>query len=404
MRMNKRKRKLLNNLKICFFALILSTLFRVIVEKVPFFKESYLDPILNSKGRGVYLFSYYTMLAGILALFFSLKRKKCWPSLLAMSLMPLLIFWYVNTPRVWLYLILLAIAGILCAIDFFEEVTDVLDLAEDGLLEDDLYSVDMEYCYRQGAKKALKEFLPNLAKSSLYVAFLAVIVMTVSWPQWYRGKASMWGYTKEEAKDMAVATNRRDYQSTEDSFRWEGNRETLVKLSDDIWKTLSFDERMWVLQEVLNIECAYLGIDSCQLLVEDIRQYGIAGYYRDSAGSVSVEREYVKRDRSTDSVYVVLHEVYHALQYSAVEDYMELKKTGKLNENLRYYRDCEKWADEMKHYKSGAQAKDFSEFYAYDSQAMETSADQYAEDWVVEYYRYATDLYYQMYDSVLIGE
>lgn len=402
-------------LKITMFTLILATVFRLLFEKIPYVQQNYIAALTDGKLWMRYLVGSYSMVLLALVLFFLLKKERTWGNLICIALLPIAYIWsMVLFHAVAVFLICFAAFSLL---DVWLEKMYYEDVVEEGILEyepdydgEDPYDAReiKDFINGKCVKVFFRQFFPNQAKALLWMAFFVLVYVSASDPSWFKGKVvepekaavstgQRLGYTEETAKEIVIATNTRDYLSSEESYHWEDNKETLVKLHKDIWVTLSFEERLDLLQELLNLECAYLGVESCQLIAEDIKQFNLAGYYWEANHYIAIEKEYVNRARSQEAIWIILHESYHIFQHRAVENYEKIKDSEEVNSNLYFYRDCEKWAQEMRHYKSCDSVEDFAEVYQYKSQAMETSAEDYAGKWISEYIDFAAKTYDELY-------
>ena len=91
------------------------------------------------------------------------------------------------------------------------------------------------------------------------------------------------------------------------------------------------------MQTIADIETGRLGIPNVSICIEDLRT-GVRGHYVHSTRTVSINSDYIK---NPDIAKTVLHEVYHAFQFSLVEAYEAVPpeyKSLKIFESARTYR------------------------------------------------------------------
>jgi len=117
----------------------------------------------------------------------------------------------------------------------------------------------------------------------------------------------------------------------------EDQLQTLSMLEADQWTRLSQSEQQAVLQTIADIETGRLGIPDVSIRIEDLRT-GSRGHYAHSIRTVSINSDYIQ---NPDVAKTVLHEVYHAFQFSLVEAYEAVPpeyKSLQIFESARTYR------------------------------------------------------------------
>lgn len=117
----------------------------------------------------------------------------------------------------------------------------------------------------------------------------------------------------------------------------EDQLQTLSMLEADQWTRLSQSEQQAVLQTIADIETGRLGIPDVSIRIEDLRT-GARGHYAHSIRTVSINSDYIQ---NPDVAKTVLHEVYHAFQFSLVEAYEAVPpeyKSLQIFESARTYR------------------------------------------------------------------
>lgn len=195
-----------------------------------------------------------------------------------------------------------------------------------------------------------------------------------------------------EGEILASAPNMRDLNSNTPGNLWESNKDSLKKLSEEIYPTLPFNERIVALQELLNIECEYLGLEPVQLVVMSLKERGLGGFYWDDTRKIAIEISYVESEESLNALYTILHEVYHAYQHDCVREYEKIRENNETNENLLIFRDFEKWENEFNDYCSVEEATALGDIGLYENQAVEQAADAYAEEWISPYWNFINSI------------
>ena len=100
------------------------------------------------------------------------------------------------------------------------------------------------------------------------------------------------------------------------------NIDCLSRLNDSDWFSLSFEEKLDVLQAVANIECRYLGIShELNVVAKDMEQGTILGSYSDRTHTISVSVKSLMYDNPYELVDTICHEAYHAYQHCLVDMY-----------------------------------------------------------------------------------
>lgn len=154
--------------------------------------------------------------------------------------------------------------------------------------------------------------------------------------------------------------------------------DTVKLLKEDSWAKLSTQERLDVLNTIVNIEVRYLGINHSITLECGRLESGIAAYYSNYDEHIVIDITYLSERRAHDSLHAICHECYHAYQHQQVELYSVLPEE---------YRDMLMF-DIVKEYE-----KEFADYTkasedvtAYLSQKCESYAEEYAFAAVDDYY------------------
>ncbi len=161
-------------------------------------------------------------------------------------------------------------------------------------------------------------------------------------------------------------------------------KETVEKLEETVWNTLSEKEKLNVLQVVLNIETTYLGIHPVVLCSDESMRGGYLGVYLSEEERIHINREYLRTASPQECVQTICHEARHAYQQSVV-DALDWDKAEVSNN--RYFKEAAVWREEFSGYVSG-----FEDYENYYGQTVETDAREYASQ--------ATEVYFEFVKSL----
>lgn len=156
----------------------------------------------------------------------------------------------------------------------------------------------------------------------------------------------------------------------------ENNIDTVLLLQEEIWKDLTIQERLDVLQTIANIEANYLGIPN-ELNVKTADLDDILGCYLDTTHEITIDTNTLLNESSWDVLYVLCHEAYHSYEHRLVDIYYQADDPAK---QLRIFRTAILYANEFNNYENGKK-----DYYAYSNQRCEEDANDYAEASVEDY-------------------
>ena len=169
-------------------------------------------------------------------------------------------------------------------------------------------------------------------------------------------------------KSNVQATN----SQTGEEWTIANNIETVCKLQDSVWRGLSLDERMDVLQVIANIEANYLGTRyELNVSASPLDEY-VLGQFNENSHSITLDMEHVKFDSSEDVLTSLLHECRHGYQHSCVALLDDFKEEDK---NLYIYR-------EIAEYKYGFDNYNKIPYY---TNPVEMDSRKYAREAVEDY-------------------
>lgn len=168
-----------------------------------------------------------------------------------------------------------------------------------------------------------------------------------------------------------------DTSSSYDSLLAD-SAETIALLDENIWTSLTVQEKAEVLQGLANLERSVLGLpNELNVCVVNMKEENLWGYYDDSTHEIVIDMDLLLNGSAKDSLRCLVHEAFHSLEHRMVDLY---EKTDSSNKNLWIFRKANIYAEEFEHYNNGED--DYSDYY---EQQCEADARDYAEE-RVEFY------------------
>lgn len=154
---------------------------------------------------------------------------------------------------------------------------------------------------------------------------------------------------------------------------WEQEGADLrVLQSEEAWAELDVEEKMEVLQSLVEAQRKELGISERIIIrMEDLPD-GIAGDYNDTKGLIRILPDRVENDPVRTVVNTVCHEMYHCYESRLMEVYA---KAAPKNRGLKIFDDVEAYWEEENHY-----VKLWDDKEGYRNQKIEVNARQYAAE------------------------
>lgn len=155
----------------------------------------------------------------------------------------------------------------------------------------------------------------------------------------------------------------------------ESNMEQLSNLNEDIFDTLALDERIKVMQCVIEIETEYLGLPEAPQLSVKQMSHNTNAYYKDSENHIYFNLDYLQKSNSSECLETVLHEVYHCWQKNIIGAY---ESTDDKYKSLRIFATARKYSESSDNY-----AKNGIDYF---TQIFEEDARIYAEGVAEKYF------------------
>lgn len=216
-------------------------------------------------------------------------------------------------------------------------------------------------------KKKLRCFHNYLFRCRRLVSFvctaaLVVLVVGFSITAWQESQDTMTTSQRGEALLQTVG----------------GNKELISQFHDRAWKKLDREQRISLLQQVADAECAYLGIPfSLHVYHEEMESSSLRAYYRHNRFEVCINQDVIDNDPVERVLSTLFHEIYHGYEYAVVEAH---DSTNPTYWNLRLFDTARIYAAEFDHYIGGEE-----DFDAYRQQSVERHSNIYAQSRLQDY-------------------
>lgn len=156
------------------------------------------------------------------------------------------------------------------------------------------------------------------------------------------------------------------------------SEETIALLDENIWTSLTVQEKAGALQIIANLERSYLGISNeLNVCVANLEEEGLWGYYDDSTHEIVIDMDLLLNGSAQDALQCLVHEAFHSFEHRMVDLYKEIDSS---NKNLWIFRKAKIYAEEFRYYNNGENS--YSDYY---EQHCESDARDFAEERVKFY-------------------
>lgn len=151
------------------------------------------------------------------------------------------------------------------------------------------------------------------------------------------------------------------------------------KLTEDNWNSLTYDEKIELLQEVVECESLYLGIKDYPLVyTKSLTNLSKLAFYSNSKNEICINDYIIDISTLSSSLNIILHETYHTYQHELCDAYAQLDDESK---KLYIFNDIEQYIYEFTNYIDCE--NDYDGYY---DQLCELYAREHAENRVSFYY------------------
>ncbi len=149
----------------------------------------------------------------------------------------------------------------------------------------------------------------------------------------------------------------------------EDNAVLLAGFNEGSWSQYTFEEKLAMLQQLHNLECARLGVPSVPVVSKPLDGGTLAVFNSDTV-DIAVSTKYLNTATAQDIMFTMCHETYHRHQCYLMDN---LEKDNPLM-NTEYFRQLRDWFENSDNYVDGTMDYD-----SYVAQPLEASANAWAE-------------------------
>lgn len=168
--------------------------------------------------------------------------------------------------------------------------------------------------------------------------------------------------------------------------RMKENKEAILNLQEENWRSLNEKERLRTLQIIADIEVSYFGItDNLTVCIGKEFPNSTYGDYDDRKKEIRVNEKVLYHGTIDDLLTIICHEVFHAYSYRLIELYENTEEEWR---SLIVFDKVEDYRKEFENYEDGE-----SDFMAYYNQVCEQEARNYAKQGVEKYYNFIKDCF-----------
>lgn len=156
----------------------------------------------------------------------------------------------------------------------------------------------------------------------------------------------------------------------------DANIEVISNIEPSRWAKLNMQEKLDVLQKIINCECRYNGISHEVYLGTAELSGGTLAHYSDSKHQIVIDINHLDDD-GYEVLETIIHECTHAYQHEQVELYRSLDEKSR---NLLMFWEVSEYMDEFENYIDGSEDP-----FGYYLQLAEIDARERAEKDSLEY-------------------
>lgn len=201
--------------------------------------------------------------------------------------------------------------------------------------------------------------------------FLTTFIYGLQSPS-YRAEQEIWNILFEETDETVKAE-----RDTDDCF--EGNAKLWRCFKEESWQGWSVAEKITIMQRLVNFETDKLGIPTVPVTADMIGAYTL-GAYSDETNEIWINTEHLVRSSAAECIQTICHEVYHSYQYYLINT-LDWDNPAL---STAYFDDLRSWVENGQEYKSAG----VYGFDAYETQPLEVTAREYAEEETAEIMKY----------------
>ena len=211
-------------------------------------------------------------------------------------------------------------------------------------------------------RRAQKEYRNMRVRIPLLLMFLLLVVPCVMDIVLYDMGSPV--YTPQSENAPAL------YQPAEDPEQvLEENAVFLAGFSEGAWSQYAFEEKLAMLQQLHDLECARMGVPSVPVLAEPL-DGGTLAVFDSETMDITVSTKYLNTATAQDCMYTMCHETYHRQQSYLMDN---LDKDSPVMDT-DYFKQIREWFENADNYVDGT-----IDYDSYTVQPLEASANAWAE-------------------------
>lgn len=205
--------------------------------------------------------------------------------------------------------------------------------------------------------------------------FMTILVLPIAYKNIVKGE------------NIAVNFNYGDMQGYdncyfENEFSLASNIDSISKIRfESTWSNLSTQEKLKVLQDILNCELNFWGLEFDVEVVTEELSRNTLGCYCNKEKKITIDKSHLENSDPDQVLKTLLHESYHVWEYELVRLYIDSSVEQR---KMRIFRNCEEYFYEMMNYQDGG--NNYEEYMLYSCQCMERDSRAYASENVKIYY------------------
>jgi len=154
-------------------------------------------------------------------------------------------------------------------------------------------------------------------------------------------------------------------------------RNYLIRLNPEDWGIMSCEEKLSVMQSIINIESANSGFSQPISVRAEVLDEYTAARYNHKNSRIVFDIDYLDEQDYIDCLSTVLHEIRHGYQHNVVDAY---SSTDEAYQELVLYDSAREWLTAIEEYPNLSGSPTTDEWIDYYFNGLETDASYYAED------------------------
>ena len=180
-----------------------------------------------------------------------------------------------------------------------------------------------------------------------------------------------------QTRVLVAKSQEAEGNARESDALWSQNRDLLFLLREEIFQNMTPEEKLQVMQGIVELEMIAFGIDRVSLSAVPIENENEAGYFDVGGSSIFIsDRLFEEGISAQDCLNTVLHECYHAYEVSCIRE-LGRRKWGW---ELCVYEKALAWQEDILAYQAVGDAPSWEEYAAYYGQSVEEDARIYAAE------------------------